>query len=440
MPTHYYKRQAECIERFVNEDARQSAAITHFVQRDSPLDGPTFAQTMILGLLETPDASLNQLAHVASRLGVAITRQALDERLTPSAVMFLADLFRLSLTRFHQHQRLPLAVLQAFQAVHVLDSTQVALPIAFQSIFPGSRSEYPSLKVHLSLDYLTGDLNAIQWVAGRSPDQNCRLLLDMAQPASLNLFDLGYFAQDTLAELQQQSAFFVCRLQSQTAIFDPNTGQRLWLHEIVKQQPFDQAEYQWQIGGRQQLAVRGILRRVPPAVADERRRKAKHKAHQQHKTCSQAYLTILEWDVFITNVPSDWLSAAHIPLVYDIRWQVELYFKAWKSQLQLNQIGNWRVERVLCYLYARFIAVVLTHTFLAPYWVMGQAELSLTKAIQVLQKRVGDLLGALRTSQAALMAYFSQWEADLRRYACKDRRRKSPSTYSRLLALNECLA
>jgi hypothetical protein len=398
------------------------------------LDGSSFAQTLVLGLLETPSASLNQLAHVASRLGVVITCQALDERLTAQAVMFLADLFGTSLRHFQQQQRLPLDILQRFSGVYLLDSTQIALPPALQTVFLGCRPEYPTLKAQLSLDYLTGNLNAIEWVDGRAPDQQCRLQVTLAQRHSLHLFDLGYFDQDSLAALADKDAFFLCRLQSQTAIFDPASGQRLALDAYVRHLKTDCHEQVWHIGARQKLPLRVILRRLPPSIAAQRRRKAKQKARRQHKHCTQAYLTLLGWDIFITNLPSDWLSADQVLLLYRIRWQVELYFKAWKSQLHLAHLDNWRIERVLCYLYARFIGVVLVQALFAPFRIMEQVEMSLTKAIQLIQKSIPDRLTCLRR-QSSLVGVLRRLKSDFWRFARKDQRSKSPSTYARLLAL-----
>lgn len=233
--------------------------------------------------------------------------------------------------------------------------------------------------------------------------------------------------------MAQRDSYFISRLQSQTALFDPDTGQRLDLAQQVRRQCTTLKEYQWQIGQRVHLPVRVILRRVPDAVAQHRRRKAKQKARKQKKNCTTAYLTLLAFDLFITNVPASALESETVCLLYRVRWQAELQFKAWKSQLAVGVLGDWQVERVLCYLYAHFLGIVLLHLWLAPYRALPEGELSWTKAIQVLQKTLPALLDAISAHWEGVCRFFQRLDGDLQRFARKDKRRKSPSTFSRLL-------
>lgn len=190
MPLVDYKQQGEQVQYFLTHCVEEMAALSRFGERESKLTAATFAQGMILGLLQTPNASLNEIAHCCSRLGVDISKQGLAQRLDAAAVLLLAGLLQKGL-EYSVDGRLPLSVLSRFSAVWVLDSTQIALPASLQQIFLGVRAQYPCLKVHLSLDYLSGNLGALQWEQGRTPDQNCRLHLELAQPHSLHLFDLG---------------------------------------------------------------------------------------------------------------------------------------------------------------------------------------------------------------------------------------------------------
>lgn len=433
MPIAHYTRQARQIQQFLSASIEEANQISGFEQRQSKLDAHTFAQSVILGLLQTPDASLNALAYTSSRLGRLVSRQALHARMDARGVMLLAGLLQHALHFDAVRARLPLPLLQPFSAVWVLDSTQMALPKALRDLFRGNLSHNAHLKVHLSLDYLSGNLGALEWVEGRSPDQKCRLHLQLAQPNSLHLFDLGYFDQEVLAQLAQQRAYFVSRLQHQTAVFDPHTGERLNLAAQARGLRLDLSERIWLVGRKVRLPVRVIMRRVPRAVASERRRKARLKARKQGKTCTADHLTLLGWDIFITNVPLEWFSAEQVCLVYRIRWQIELHFKAWKSQLKLAAFGHWRTERVLCYLYARFIGILLLHQWLAPYRCLPHNLLSWVKAIQIVQMFVPSLLEAIRLHWRGLFRCFRQLKDDLDHFARQDKRLKSPSTFHRLL-------
>jgi hypothetical protein len=433
MPTSDFKRQQAQLQQFFETYAEEAAQISRFQERQSKLDGPTLVKALVLGWLQNPQASLEQLTKVCADLGVDITRQGLNARITAETVMFLALMFQHSLAHFREQVGIKPGILAYFQAVRILDSTLIELPPALRLLFASCRPGRAALKTHLCFEYLSGGLDALDWVAGDSPDQNCRLHQTLAEPRSLLLFDLGYFKQEILAEIDARQAFFTCRLQSQTAVYDRD-GQRLDLVALVHTLSAPVTEVPVSIGRTVRLPVRLLIQPVPQAVADERRRKAKAKARRQKKTCSAAYLILLGFNLFITNIPADWVAAADILALYRLRWQIELIFKAWKSQLALPHLGHWRPERVFCQLYARFLGIVLCHWWVAPYRFQALPELSFAKALPLIR----DYLPRLRRIMAhptwrGLLTLLQQLKEDFFRFARKDRRKKSPSTLARLL-------
>lgn len=72
-----------------------------------------------------------------------------------------------------------------------------------------------------------------------------------------------------------------------------------------------------------------------------------------------AGLAWLEWSIFITNVPQEWLTLTQVALIYRLRWQIELLFKLWKSECQIDRIAGHLRARVLCEIYAKLIAAVI---------------------------------------------------------------------------------
>ena len=89
------------------------------------------------------------------------------------------------------------------------------------------------------------------------------------------------------------------------------------------------------IGEKAQIASRLIAVRMPEAVVNTRRRSARKNARKKGYTPSQAHLSLLAWNLFITNVPATIWPTATVPKVYPIRWQIALIFKSWKSYLHL---------------------------------------------------------------------------------------------------------
>jgi hypothetical protein len=405
------------------EEANQWA---QFSQRDTEINAATFVQTVVLGWLKKKDASLNELAQAAGDLGLAVTGSALHERMGKEAVMLLAGVLKLTLEELRRPCPLPLAVLKRFSGVYITDSSQIALPEHMAGIFRGNQAN-SMLKLQVTWDYLNGNLVALELEEGRNPDQKCRLHVSHAQAGTLQLFDLGYFKQEYLRDIDQQGAYFVSRYQSQTALYHPETGNRLELVSWLKTVLGNEAECRVLIGGRVQWPVRLLVRRLSQPAADARRRKAKQQAREQGKTCSAAYLFLLGWDILVTNLAAEDWSLAQIFDLYPIRFQIEWLFRVWKDQLGVDVLGTWRTERILCQLYAHLLAAILTHLLTAACrW--GEFEHSFAKCVQVIQDAVKDLLRCFARDGWGITAWLKRLEAHFRVFGCKTQRRKSPST------------
>jgi hypothetical protein len=429
-----YTQMSEKVQTFLTTYAQEADEVSGFSQRQSKLDGMKLAQCLILGWLNRPQATLNQLTQTAEELGVAIRPQSLDERLTPRAVMLLACLLDKALALFQHTAPLPIALQSHFSAVYLLDSTQIQLPSGLREVFAGNQKDNAAVKWHVCMDYLHGNLQAIEWVEGRTPDQNC-VLLNAIHAKSLYLFDLGYFKQETLAHIDAQKGFFISRLQSQTALYDPLNQQRwdvaAWLGGLKD----DVAQRTCLLGQRTLLPVRLVVRRVPPAVAEQRRRRAKLKAQHQKKTCTQAYLSLLSWDMFVTNVEEGVIDLEAVCWLYRLRWQIELVFKQWKSQMKIAAIGTWRVERVLCQLYAHLIIAVLLYWLLAPHRILGQHQLSEVRAIELVQHYAHRLCRALLGMIEDITAVLVVLGQAFLRFALREKRKKTCSSYHQLLSI-----
>jgi hypothetical protein len=428
-------RQSEYLQQFFGDVAEEIGRATGFVQRTSKLTGAVFLATLVLGWLEQPEATLNELVQYSALLEVEISEAGLQQRLNGHAVEFLRQMLAWSISHLRGQGGEQAAVLQHFQSVNVLDSSIVILPDALQRHFVGYRQagQAAAVKVQLSFDYLTGFLNALELEDGCTPDQHCELPLRHALPDSLHLFDLGYFRLEVFRQLAEAGAFFVSRVGGHAALYaSPDARQPLDLVVFLQRRPA-QGDCSLYLGDAVRVPVRFLFQRVPPAVAAQRRRKALAAARAKGRTCSARKLTLLEWALFVTNVPADWLSLEQVLLVYRIRWQVELLFKVWKSQAKLARFRPWRPERVLAQLYARLLGLVLFQWLVAPWRFAAAGEVSLPKAFRLLQRYALRFCLALCQAGQPFLSLLQHLAADFQRYARKDRRRKTPSTYRRLL-------
>ena len=143
------------------------------------------------------------------------------------------------------------------------------------------------------------------------------------------------------------------------------------------------------IGAKDQVKSRLIVSRVPEMRVNERRRKARKNAKKKGYTPSHAHLTLLAWNLFITNVPQTIWKTETVVKVYPLRWQIELIFQSWKSYLHLASIKTKKEDTTLCYLYGRMLLILLNYA-LSPQlrttlWVRKRRELSVLKLVRHFQ-------------------------------------------------------
>jgi hypothetical protein len=420
-------RKEEQLQVVLEALVQTANQICQFSQRETKLNAVGFVQTLVLGWLRQTDASLNELAQSAQDLGISVTGSAIHERMGTAAVELLGRVLVGALRQVGSYPRLPIAALESFTAIHVTDSTQIGLPKALLLEFQGA-NQNAMLKVHVTIDYLTGQWVALEMQDATAPDQNSALPLKHAIAGSLNVFDLGYFNQERLRDIADQAAYFVSRYQSQTALYELETGARFNLVEWLKSLPVKEAECQVELGSRVQLPVRLVGRRLAQKVADARRRKASDKYKRDGKTCSETYLFLLGWDLLITNLPPAQWSLKHLFDLYPIRTQIEWLFRIWKSQMNVNHFGNWRVERVLCQLYAHLIGILLCQRLCAGYGWRDGREYSLFKCVQIIQDRIDDLMKCIARHWRGLTLWRRRLEAAFRQFGHKTKRKKTPST------------
>jgi hypothetical protein len=186
------------------------------------------------------------------------------------------------------------------------------------------------------------------------------------------------------------------------------------------------------LGCTHQLPVRLLAVRVPPDVANRRRRQLRARARDHGRTPSAEILAWADWTLLVTNAPADRLSLHEALVLLRARWQIELLFKLWKQQGKIDESRSTKPWRVLCEVWAKLLAVLIQH-WLALTGCWQCPDRSLVKAGQVVRTQAMHVLAALGILRCLCDAI-----ADLIRSlpaACRiNPRRKHPNTYQLLLA------
>lgn len=414
---------------------------TGCVQRTSKLGGAALVQTLVLGWLHQPQASLEQLCQMAARLGVGISPQGLAQRFTPALADCLEQVLAVAVRAVVESNPVAIPLLARFPAVTVQDGSTIALPAALATRWRGTghrtapAATTAAIKLHVRFDLCRGRLEGPLLDDGCAQDQTSPLQ-DQAvaplPPGALRLADLGFFSLDVLTTLEAAQVYFLSRLKVQTQVYD-RAGHHLDVVSHLRRAGPTTVDLAVALGVNHRLPVRLLAVRVPQAVADERRRRLWVEARKKGQAVSHARLRWADWTIFVTNVPAALLTVEEALVLYRARWQVELLFKLWK---QHGVVDAWRSRqpwRILSEVYAKLLAVVVQHWLLVTScWTAP--DKSLVKAAQTVRSDAPLLARAL----AGLLPLAVALEHLARTIAAGCRlntRKTTPTTAQRLLAV-----
>ena len=429
-------------EVFAADQIEASARRTKFVQRASKITGKLFLALVTFGRWSTPKTTVAQLAAKAAQLDrpVEFTPAALQQRMTARAVAFLREVLQTAFANLHAVGTVCEAGLfAAFGRVHIVDSTGFGLPESLKGDFPGAggSGSKAGAKIQLVWDYKSQTFEHFALIPWNVPDNKyVETVVELAQPHSLFLFDLGYFKLTAFAKIAATQAYFLSRFNHQTTLREVVGGrtQRLDLPRYLGHDSRALLEKAVLLGTRERVAARLIAVRMPEAIVNERRRQAHAVAKKRGYTPSQAHLTLLAWNLFITNVPATVWPPKTVGIVYALRWQVELVFKAWKSGLHLATLTSSTKHSTLCYLYGRMLLIVLTFALCPSLrtaaWQKQQREVSLLKLVRHFQAGADQWLQALFQSGAYLARFLVRACAAAERLVTKEVRKRPTSAQS----------
>lgn len=428
---------------FYNDKLKDIAKETNFVQRSSSrIQGDEFVQAMVLAAVDpevSPLSGINDnLREINSN--AEMTNSALRQRLnSPQAQNFLKRVYQevvkvklekmsrdLHTTCNSENKK---GALEIFEKVLIHDSSSCALNERLEKSFKGSGGAASKSQVKIDLIYDLKRNNAEEVIITdvSEPDQSLssRIIKHISEGV-LAIQDLGYFDVGVFENIETKGGFYLSRLLSTCLVYLKMEDQKpielgkhlKMLHE--NDQALDIEVYIT----KKKFKTRLIAYPVPEEVFNKRRREYNKKAKG---TPSNELIARQQFTILITNVQKEVWSWEVVGTVYKIRWQIELIFKSWKSQLSIHYLKGINPERIRCLIYSRLIA---TTVIFAIYHAISNKlcpvgyELSLFKFVNWL-KRNGHFVNIiLRGFNSSLWKSLTD-RVDL---LCKDTKRKRKTT------------
>lgn len=357
------------LQRFSYLPLQTLARSSGFVlRRPKKLSLEAFLQSILLSLCYPAYSFQSWAAQLSALQAGLFSKQALHQRCDRRLLGFL-QLCLGSLLANVMHRSCPSRLLEPFGRVLLQDSTALALHPRLASCFPACGNQHQaklaSLKIQAVFELRSQSWLHFQLGALTDNDQKASsLILSVLQPGDLVIRDLGYAVFKVWRQILQAGAYFLSRCRSDFVFFDPKTQKPVELLALV--QNHCQLSVELLLGAEERLPVRLVALRLPPALAAQRRRRARANAKKDRSLkLTKRYLKLLGWTILLTNVTAAQLSAQQLWEVYSTRWQIEVLFKSWKSHFQLGQLPSRNPLWVQIQLLAKLLAIALLQTAFA---------------------------------------------------------------------------
>ena len=153
------------------------------------------------------------------------------------------------------------------------------------------------------------------------------------------------------------------------------------------------------IGEKKKMPVRLIIEMMPEQEVNKRLAKAAKEARKKGRVLSEQYKTAAALNLFITNVPDQWVPTNQVRSLYRLRWQIELRFKTWKSFCKLHACKKMKQHRFETYLYACLLFILINWEisagFLSIVWQSRGRLISILKCYKAIIQSAAMLREAL---------------------------------------------
>lgn len=434
------------IEKNFNPDELHAMARqTNFIQRNSSkIKGHEFVKALILPSSGICNESLNGLCQRIKEFNSAadLSASALAQRInTICAARFMKEVF----TKFLNAARESLekqytslnGVLKDFNNILIQDSTVFELNKKLANVFKGTKrggkkggsSCKSQMKLDIIHNFATGKIQDVRIYDGKKPDQALTSRIEqLINKNDLVIRDLGYFKISSLQMIEAAQAYFLTRFPAHVKVFlnqddEEPVDLATYLRKHFKHKKVIDLPV-WISDER--LKVRMVAYRVPKDIIAKRRRMTHKRAKEMGRTTSQKKLALLDFSLFVTNIPSEMVSSEIIGTIYRIRWEIELIFKQWKSQLKLDFLQGVNIFRIACLMYARLCTVLILAHITAGFMNLAkrlcEGELSPVKLIEYLFRN-GNLSKAFQTQ--TLEEFENRMLQDLPKRLLKDKRSRT---------------
>lgn len=412
-----------------------------FIKRStSRLNGKEFIQAMII---PSKGSSTDSLKGLCKRLlkfndESQLSSQALSKRINnPAASRLMKGVLNELITK--AHEKITYACpklakgLKWFNRILVEDSSIAVLNEKLEGKYKGTNRGGCNGKAQVKIDLITdiakGFLVDAQLFRGNEPDRgNAERILSILKENDLLIRDLGYFTLDSFKKISQAKAYFLSRLLPGVVFYlNKEDKKPLDIGEYLKKKIYKNQNIITLNGymGNDKVPIRLIMYKNTEDVINKRLREANKVAKSKGRTMSESKRLTLYFSMFITNIPEGMVSEEVIGTIYRLRWEVELIFKRWKNQLEIDYLKGINGNRIDCLIWSRLCMVLVVEIacgyFKSVVTPLFKQEVSEAKFISYLLRESEFYYAFIENK---LDVFFEEMIKDAPRMLMKDKRRR----------------
>ena len=399
------------------EQLEKLAKQTGFQERKGKLTPGMFVDTVVFKDLHGGSVSLNDHSvALLGEYGVDIKKQSLAERFDDKAVEFIRRLLERQLSSQMNSiisKKLLSDKLGHFTSIKVKDSTRFQIPAELKAYYPGNTGAASGAGVHIQFEFdlLGGKVHDLAVThALRQDNTDAQETIDAIEPGSLIIRDLGYFSKDVLQQIDTKGGYFITRAQAGMNLYNAHTDEKLdfnCIYRKMKRNKLSILEIPVLSGNK--LAMRLVVEVLPKEQVNRRLAKAEKEARKKGRHLTDEYKSRARLNLFLTNVPADWIPTHQVRETYQLRWQIELRFKAWKSFYNLHRIKKMQRHRFECYLYGTLLLLIINWeiavNFFTILWEYTGKPLSVLKFYKATSQKTYQLKLAILEGGDKLIDY-----------------------------------
>jgi len=329
----------------------QLAKEAQVVKRKREFQIAPFFWTIVLGF---GTGALRKIAEFRreynARTGSTLAPSSFYDRFTPHLTEFLKACLLHAFERLRPVEMGLKGTLANFKDLIVVDATVLRIHHFLKDKYPATRTNHTkaALKLHMEMSLSTQTPVAVR-VAGERTNDKKLLKIGPWVKGKLLLADLGYYKFKSFQKIDENGGFFVSRMKT--------NGNPL----IISNNIPTRGRSVGIVGRRLQEVVEKLQREVVDVNVELSFYNRKYRG-KQRKVTTIFRMVGIRWEgemrFYLTNVPTESLSAKEIAQTYRCRWEIELIFKELKSQYRLDHLDTRKEHIINAMIYSALLTLI----------------------------------------------------------------------------------